>query len=622
MSSANTSDGSEIVRLYCQNGRFKVSFSKDPHGDPVFKVKLSRYFSAKSGTELELLDDLSTEELRRAEEALARYADRKTATLVVDESYEERMSSLEDHIREKRRIGADIKKHVESVSLYIDDFRSVVDSEMIRPLREQQMWDAYFMCVLGKAANFSVPGSGKTASVYGMYCYLKHIGFVSKIIVISPINSFTAWIDEYSNCFGTHPQVFSIQNNGGMSAGDVETFLKYDSGKIELFLFNYESTLSYGDMIHDYIIDGHTLVVLDEVHRIKAVNGSRATATMAAVRDAKYLVPLTGTPIPNSYEDLYNLFNIIFGSNYRDMLGMTPAQMRKPSVMEIEEINNCLYPFYCRTNKRDLGVPAPNPDVIVSIDASESENALFDELMLRLSKLPLALIIRTIQMEADPDMLLHSVDQSMLDSLGVEYQELWGLDITVPHMESSKMRRCIDYVKGLISDGKRVIVWCLFIRSMEGLASRLKEQGISVKKIYGAVPPDDRQRLLQQFKNGEFQVLISNPQTLAESISLHTVCHDAVYFEYGFNLVHLLQSKDRIHRLGLPDGQYTQYHFMEVHFSYMGMDYSLDARIHDRLNFKENVMLKAIDDRHLETMPSDEDDIRAVLGPLFENANS
>ena len=56
-------------------------------------------------------------------------------------------------------------------------------------------------------------------------------------------------------------------------------------------------------------------------------------------------------------------------------------------------------------------------------------------------------------------------------------------------------------------------------------------------------------------------MLVTNPQTLAESVSLHSVCHDAVYFEYSYNLVHLLQSKDRIHRLGLPDDQKTRYYY-------------------------------------------------------------
>lgn len=71
---------------------------------------------------------------------------------------------------------------------------------------------------------------------------------------------------------------------------------------------------------------------------------------------------------------------------------------------------------------------------------------------------------------------------------------------------------------------------------------------------------------MNAFKNKEFNILITNPHTLAESVSLHHVCHDAIYYEYSYNLVHLLQSKDRIHRLGLPEKQYTQYYYMNTLF--------------------------------------------------------
>ena len=72
--------------------------------------------------------------------------------------------------------------------------------------------------------------------------------------------------------------------------------------------------------------------------------------------------------------------------------------------------------------------------------------------------------------------------------------------------------------------------------------------------------------IINKFRNKELDVLITNPHTLAESISLHSVCHNAIYYEYSYNLVHLLQSKDRIHRLGLAEDQYTQYYFMQKEF--------------------------------------------------------
>ena len=617
MTSGSTCDPGKVVIAY-DNGCVEVRFPRNYSSDPYFKVKLKRYFEKVDDKVCIVNRGYSPGELRRLEQAIADFADREGLGYEADSSFGSHIATMEDHIMERRRVGTALKNHVESVSVYISDFRSVVDQEMVRPLREQQLWDAYFMCIMRKSANFSVPGSGKTAAVYGMYCYLRHIGLANKLVVISPINSFGAWIDEYEASFGRSPSFFSIQDRGGMSVSRTERFLRYDSGSTELFQFNYESLVQFGDIVRNELVDDRTLVVLDEVHRIKAVNGTRAKATMSAVQKARFLVALTGTPIPNSYADLYNLFNIIFGSNYRNLLGMTPKQMSSPAPMEVETINQALYPFYCRTDKHDLGVPPPNEDKLIHLNASEMENRLLEELSFMLQGSPLAMVVRTLQMESDPDMLLQRVDERTLESIGVEYRELPELNLRFPHIDSTKTCACVDYVADLVAEGKSVVVWCMFVRSIDNITVKLGERGVKVRSVYGAVPLDDRKRILDSFKNGDIQVLVANPHTLAESISLHTVCHDAVYFEYSYNLVHLLQSKDRIHRLGLPDGQYTQYHYMVMHLDFMGQDYSLDQRIYERLLFKEHVMLDAISDRRLETMSSEDEDVRIVLGPLFD----
>ena len=92
---------------------------------------------------------------------------------------------------------------------------------------------------------------------------------------------------------------------------------------------------------------------------------------------------------------------------------------------------------------------------------------------------------------------------------------------------------------------------------------------------------------------------------------------DAVYFEYSYNLVHLLQSKDRIHRLGLPDDQKTRYYFMREKFMRDGRELSLDAVIYDRLKEKEQTMLDAIDRGCLEGGYLDDEDLRIIFERLL-----
>ena len=121
--------------------------------------------------------------------------------------------------------------------------------------------------------------------------------------------------------------------------------------------------------------------------------------------------------------------------------------------------------------------------------------------------------------------------------------------------------------------------------------------------------------MLEEFRYGACQVLISNPATLGEAVSLHQTVHDAVYFEYNFNLTFMLQSRDRIHRLGLADNQYTRYHYLMTVGDPKVMGY-VDQRIYNRLKEKEDVMIAAIEGDYLVPEVTDDylEDIKRIVG--------
>ena len=194
------------------------------------------------------------------------------------------------------------------------------------------------------------------------------------------------------------------------------------------------------------------------------------------------------------------------------------------------------------------------------------------------------------------------IDDSVESTNEMDYvdysQEIVNLINSVS--QTTKMKACIEEVSRLVSETKTVVIWCIFVDTMNNMKKILDNKGIHTRIINGEVDLSDRQTIINEFKNKDIQVLITNPHTLAESVSLHQVCHDAIYFEYSYNLVHLLQSKDRIHRLGLDSKQYTQYHYFMSEFTYDGETYSLDEQIFNRLCEKEQIMLDAIDQNILE----------------------
>lgn len=184
-----------------------------------------------------------------------------------------------------------------------------------RSLYPLQLLSAYHMAFSQNACNFSVPGAGKTSIVYGAYAYLhslpndnaKHI---DKLLVVGPLSSFGPWELEYEECFGHKPSVKRLIS--GISKTDKQDYL-ISSRTSELTLISYASLISLQKELGFFLRNNKVMVVLDEAH--KAKNSSGGVIAQAVLELAKYSsarVVLTGTPAPNGYEDIYNMFKFIW----------------------------------------------------------------------------------------------------------------------------------------------------------------------------------------------------------------------------------------------------------------------------------------------------------------------
>ena len=590
-----------------------------------FKISLKRYVGDVSSGLVRFKPALTYLDYKRVIDLCQREADKQQAQLIVSEPLKEYIEQKEMHLEVRSRLGIELKGQDDKLLERFHEYENVVNQGMARKLREKQMWDSFFMCTMKKSANFSVPGSGKTASVLGMYAYLHQKGLVKRILVICPKNAFGSWIDEFKVCFQGIEElnVFNIHDPKYKSTVDRNRALQYEIGGCNLILVNYESVSNVLSSLES-IAGQQTLLAFDEVHKVKRVNGEYASNSLKVAQKANYVVAMTGTPLPNSYLDIYNLLHILFPDEYDEFFHFSTGMLRKPRPDEMQKINDSIQPFFCRTTKEQLCVPPANPDRLDKMQATEDETRLLNILKMKYKKKKLALLIRLLQFESNPEMLLHALDLkdfSYLVDDNVDIDEIDVADFSeevkrlIDHCKKAptKFKYCVDLALSLAEQGKPVIIWCIFVDSIDRIATALRSQGIAAKCIYGEVPLEDRLTILQEFREGKIQVLLTNPHTLAESVSLHSVCHDAIYFEYSYNLVHLLQSKDRIHRLGLPDGQYTQYDYLQVFYDTDDSKWSLDEEIYNRLRKKEKIMLDAIANRRLEVMPTSDEDLDAIF---------
>lgn len=606
----------------------------------LWKVRLSTVRKLSCGTAGQLVlfpADLTTADVNNALNKLRAVSNVVSdLEIEIDESIEDARQSRDAGICGKASAGAAIKGRLPQVKAEFLEFSGVVNSIMARPLRERQMWDAFFMCSMSKSANFSVPGSGKTAATLGAFGYLRYVRRVDRLIVVGPKSSFGSWRDEWISCFGTqYPlRVLDFHDSSWSGKGKKarRRELTLNASRYDLILLNYEMLASVAQEVHDLAAD-QAMLVFDEVHKVKQIGGKRASAALEVASDARNVVALTGTPIPNSFCDVYNLLHLLYPHEYDSYFGYSPeflASLRSQEGAQV--VNRKLQPFFCRTSKKDLQVPDASPDIICNVRASYAEQQLLELVKREYRRTPLVLIVRVMQLQSDPRLLqtelatddlagLFDADTSSMAELSGAAPALsdpYAKRLIEQACPSSKFKECIRIVEELVRAGKPAVVWCFFRGSMLAVAQALVRKGISCGVVYGATEAEERQRTLDAFKAGGLRVLVTNPQTLAESVSLHTVCHDAVYFEYGYNLVHLLQSKDRIHRLGLPPGQYTQYRFIRLTYELDDEDWSLDQNIYDRLMEKEQRMLDAMDRGVLEAGSMDESDLAKVFSGLFD----
>lgn len=552
-------------------------------------------------------------------------------TLDVDPALDARFNALRELAEEHYRAGNEIKRGDPKYDERLRVFADVVNRAMVRPLKERQMRDAFFLATMARAGNFSVPGSGKTATVLGAFAFLAEQGKVRRLMVVCPKNAFDSWRTEWHLCFGDVRPLACISTQDEtykrLGRADRQRFIRTSIGTYNLILVNYEAAPSVADELAQ-VAAHDTMLVFDEVHRVKRVGGTQAQAALTIAQDAPYTLALTGTPLPNTYEDLYNFLHILYPHEYDAFFGFTRGELARADDEEQLAINKRIQPFYCRTTKDDLGVPPASPDRIIEVDADERTNRLLHVLRARYRRNKLTLMLRILQMENDPLDLLEDLDPEEFRWVLEEDEETGAVDVVdysneIVNMIRStgmpqKRTRCVRLVRDVVRNGNPVIVWCIFRKSMDDLRHDLAAQDIDAHVICGDVILDDRTRVLDDFRAGRFPVLITNPHTLAESVSLHSVCHDAVYYEFSFNLVHLLQSRDRIHRLGLPPGQDTRYYYLCEEYAGREKPYSMDREIYDRLQMKEQTMLRAIDAELIETQPTTDEDLDAIFAGLFD----
>lgn len=518
-----------------------------------------------------------------------------------------------------------------------------------RTLKPLQLLAAYHLAFSQNACNFSVPGAGKTTTVLAAYDYLRNSDDdskrVDKLLVLCPLAAFLAWKDEFEACYGMEPKVLEIR--GGVARKQVEDALMRTDVPEDIVIVSYGSVDGRQKILKHFLKNNRAMVVLDEAHRIKNVeDGIQSTAALSLAQYAKSRVILTGTPAANSYVDLYNLYKFIWPAN--NIIGYSVPQLNIMSKADndprVSDLIRRISPFFIRVRKSDLDLPAPvfNDPMLIPMPPVQQKiyDAVADMAVRQFEDQSVAAafkksaLIRLRQAATNPNLLNKPLDDY--------YEDLEGDFVNKVNLENGmklsdqtfrlireyskteipgKFTETAKLAKQIINSGGKLLIWSEFVGTCNELSEYLTGLGIENRVLFGATPPEERELIIKEFRKQEsdFSVIIANPHAVGESISLHQACHNALYLEQSFNAGSYMQSKDRIHRLGLPAD-------VETNYFYFHSEGTVDHRIYSRVLDKESRMLEVIENEDIPLLANNvdyfedtEDDIKAIIRDYYEH---
>jgi SNF2 family DNA or RNA helicase len=277
-------------------------------------------------------------------------------------------------------------------------------------------------------------------------------------------------------------------------------------------------------------------IILDECHYIRNEKSKRATGCRKLKAIHKW--GLTGTPIQNYDKDLYSIFRF---------LGL-------PKDFVMRHLDNVIDTYILRRSKNELAEIDSNlklPDKVVEYAeipfATEYEEKFYIKVRDK--------ILRDIHAFAGFDSIsitevlehiLRLRQATIHPKLVIDgYSRKYDRDPAEPKVRiATKMKYVIDTIK---KERRKTIIFCNFLMEMDMYETFLGEEGFTVGRIDGSVPPQERIDIIANSDNLDVMVV----QIDAGGTGLNMVQFNRVFITSpSWNPCIELQAIARTHRIG------------------------------------------------------------------------
>ena len=412
------------------------------------------------------------------------------------------------------------------------------EEEIILPsnihLRDYQMFGVKWLRTLDRLHMGGIladdMGLGKTVQAIACMLSSHKPGEIS--LVVAPTSLTYNWLSELS----VFAPSLRAQVVSGSTMQRMELFQKiHEDNQIDILITSYPLIRRDIDQMKD--IHFH-YIFLDEAQQIKNAASTGAIAVKQLTCDTRFA--LTGTPMENHAGELWSIFDFVLPG----YLGSRSSFLKQYSDgQNVDELRQKIRPFLLRRLKTDVLSELPDKmENIMTAMMTPEQNKFYQASMMQLR----GRVKKTLEEKG-----LGRGRMEVLSAL-TELRQICCHPALVADEytgSSGKMEMLMDILPGIISAGRRVLVFSQFTTMLQILEKQLQLNGYRIMYLDGHVPADERLDMAERFNAGEGEIFLISLKAGGTGLNL-TGADVVIHYDPWWNPAAEEQATDRVYRIG------------------------------------------------------------------------
>lgn len=381
-------------------------------------------------------------------------------------------------------------------------------------LMDYQQWALSLALEARRFALWADTGLGKTIVYLEWARHVRSLT-IGRVLILAPLQVIPQAMEEYAGWYPDGEPTVHLQTRA-----DLIDWLSGNGPDAMIGFANYEKFIP-GTISELRLLAG---LVADESSILRTGGGTIKWNLIKSARGIEYKLSCTATPAPNEameyasqaafLEKLRSEGDILWTYFQRDKYGVWAV---KPHAREAFYRFMASWSLYIRDPAtfgfNDILSSLPIPVMVDErISATDEQRSAMQEILIR----------RGYGLFIDERVPITIRGKLAQLARGFMYETVDGRK-SARHVQSLKPERVAEIISQEIASGRKVLVWTSFDEEGEIIHDLLGLAGGTVAILHGKHSQDERLDILNRFKVGDIQAVISKPQLIGYGLNLQHV---------------------------------------------------------------------------------------------------